>query len=253
MRRLGVPTLVATLVALALLAGCEALRPATTPLPLLLDKGRPGGDRLLVLLPGRGSGADSYAQQGFVRLAREAGLTADAVTAAAHLGYYQRRVIHQRVAEDVIAPARARGVRSVWLGGISLGGLGSLITAYRYPGEVDGLLVMAPYLGPDSLIAEIEKAGGLRAWTPSADATDLATIWVWLKGYATNPAERPPLVLAYGDSDRYARGQRLLAAVLPAERVLTTPGGHDWRVWRSLWRRAVRHPLLQEALAEGVR
>ncbi len=111
------------------------------------------------------------------------------------------------------------------------------------------MLLMAPYLGPDSLISEIEAAGGLRAWSPSPDATDFGALWGWLKGYATTPAERPPLLLAYGDRDRFARGQRLLAEVLPSDRVLTIPGGHDWRTWAPLWRRAMRHPLLQEGLA----
>lgn len=248
-RALGVAALALVAATLAPAAGCRPLRPATVPIPTVLSPGRPGSDRLLVLLPGRGSGADCYEKEGFVRAAREAGFTADIVAADAHLGYYERRVIHVRIVEDVIRPARARG-RRVWLGGISLGGVGSLITGFRYPQDVDGLLLMAPYLGPDSLISQIEAAGGLRAWDPPPDATDFAAVWGWLKGYATTPAQRPPLVLAYGDRDRFARAQRLLAAVLPGDRVLTTPGGHDWRTWAKLWRRAVRHPLLQEALAD---
>jgi pimeloyl-ACP methyl ester carboxylesterase len=248
-RRLVVVTALVIVAALSLAAGCEALRPATAPIPVVIAAGHPGSDRLLVLLPGRGSSADSYEKEGFVRDARAAGLTADIVAADAHLGYYQQRIVHVRIAEDLIGPGRARGMRRVWLGGISLGGVGSLITAYKYPADVDGLLLLAPYLGPDSLIAQIEQAGGLRAWTPPADATDFVALWGWLKGYATSPAERPPLILAYGDHDRFVRGERLLAEVLPADRVFTAPGGHDWETWAPLWRRALRHPLLQEALA----
>src|SRR5512135_778431 len=94
---LRLPVALAALAAtLALFTGCDALRPVTTPIPTVIDAGRPGSDRLLVLLPGRGSGAASYEKEGFVRLARQAGLTADIVAADAHLGYYERRVIHVR-------------------------------------------------------------------------------------------------------------------------------------------------------------
>jgi hypothetical protein len=234
--------------ALTLVAGCDRLRPVTAPIRTVLAPGCPGSDRLLALLPGRGSRANAYEKRGFVRAARDAGITADIVAADAHLGYYERRVVQTRIEEDVVLPGRARGARRVWLGGISLGGLGSIITGYTNPRDVDGLLVLAPYLGPDSLISAIEAAGGLRAWNPPPHATDFAMLWGWLKGYATTPAERPPLVLAYGDRDRFARAQRLLAAVLPSDRVITTPGGHDWETWATLWRRAIRHPLLQEAL-----
>jgi pimeloyl-ACP methyl ester carboxylesterase len=233
---------------LTLLAGCDGLRPVTTPIPTVMAPGCPGSDRLLVLLPGRGSGADSFERHAFVRAARDAGITADIIAADAQLGYYEQRVVQTRIEEDVILPGRARGVRRVWVGGISLGGLGSVITGYKYPKDVDGMLLVAPYLGPDSLISEIEAAGGLRAWNPPPQATDYVKLWSWLKGYSTTPTERPPLILAYGDRDRFVRAERLLAAVLPSDRVLTTPGGHDWATWATLWGRAIRHPLLQEAL-----
>ncbi len=59
-----------------------------------------------------------------MRAARDAGLTADIVAADAHLGYYERRVVHIRIDEDVIAAGTRSGPRRVWLAGISLGGLG---------------------------------------------------------------------------------------------------------------------------------
>ncbi len=243
-----VPPIVLLLGAITLGAGCDALRPATAPMRTV---GLPGGqaDRLLVLLPGRGSAAESFAEQGFVKDARAAGVTAQILAVDAHLGYYQRRIIHVRLDEDVIRPARAHGARSVWLAGISLGGIGALITSFRYPGSADGLLLVAPYLGPEGLIREIEAAGGLAAWKPPPQPVEYEALWAWLKGYATSPAERPPLLLAYGENDRFARAERVLAAVLPKDRVFTTAGGHDWRTWRVLWRRAFAHPALQQALA----
>ena len=170
------------LAALALVGGCERLLPVTAPIRTVMTPGRPGNDRLLVLLPGRGSRAEDYERRGFVRAARAAGITADIVAADAHLGYYERRVIQVRIEEDVILPGRARGACRVWLSGISLGGLGSVIVGYTNPKHVDGMLLLAPYLGPDSLISEIETAGGLRAWTPAPQAIDYVKLWSWLKG-----------------------------------------------------------------------
>ena len=46
----------------------------------------------------------------------------------------------------------------------------------------------------------------------------------------------PKLVLGYGTRDSLAPANRLLAATLPAERVFTADGGHDWQTWGELWR-----------------
>src|SRR5204862_6470857 len=90
-------------------------------------------------------------------------------------------------------------------------------------------------LGDPAVSAEIATAGGLARWTPGADARDFRRLWTSLRGYATHDAGRPPLWLAYGPSDRYAYGHRLLASALPADRVLVEPGGHDWPTWTRLW------------------
>jgi hypothetical protein len=64
------------------------------------------------------------------------------------------------------------------------------------------------------------------------------SIWYWLGGHGTPAAAaRPPLWFGYGTEDRYAAAHKLLADVLPADRVLTMPGEHDWAPWRVLWGR----------------
>jgi len=207
--------------------------------------------QLLVLLPGRSSAVEDYQRHGFISAAREAGLVAQIVAGDAHLGYYARRSFHVRLLEDVIRPARARGLSRPWMAGISLGGLGSIIMAREFPREVEGLIVIAPYLGPDDLAARIEKAGGLRHWQPAPRADDFEMLWSWLKAYADAPGTRPPLLLAFGEGDRFGRAHRLLAEVLPPDRVLREPGGHDWPTWQRLWARLVRHPLVSDALGSA--
>lgn len=233
--------------------GLGALRRAGVPVRTVPYGSPPETDRLLLLLPGRHDSADAFGRYGFPEAAREAGLSAEIVAADAHLGYYARRVVHTRLREDVLAPARARGRRVVWLGGISLGALGSIILSSELAGEVAGLILVAPYLGPDSLIREIEGAGGVRAWSPPEGPNGLPVIWAWLRGYADPGAVRPPLILGYGASDRYAHAHRLLGDLLPADRVMVQPGGHDWPTWQGLWKRGVQHPVVQNALGGGQR
>ena len=200
-------------------------------------------DTLLVLLPGAYSDPQEFEREGFVAAVRKRNLAVDVQRVDAHLGYYGNGSIVERLHDDVMAPARANGYRSIWIVGISVGGFGGMIYAENRPGELAGLVTLAPYLGERLTSTGIDNAGGLARWYPPVGPLDMTQreprelrLWRWLQGYGTSqPADRPPLWLGYGDSDRFAFSHRLLAAVLPADRVATTPGGHDWPEWRRLW------------------
>jgi pimeloyl-ACP methyl ester carboxylesterase len=180
----------------ALLPGCSYLRPATIPMPAERYAGAPSTERRLLLLPGRGDRSVDFERHGFIAAAREAGISADIVAADAHLGYYHDRSVAERLVTDLLAPTGAHPYTVTFAAGISLGGLGSLILAREYPDAVQGLVLIAPYLGPDELVAEIDAAGGLAAWTPRRTG-DFEGVWQWLKGYSTGEA-RPSHYLAFG-------------------------------------------------------
>ncbi len=232
------------------LAGCAGLRKADAPLAATLEKSRctPRADTLLVLLPGAYSAPAEFLREGFVEALHEDRLAVDAMLVDAHLGYYNGRNILERLEADVIAPARRDGYKVIWIAGISIGGFGGLLYAQTHPGELAGLVVLAPYLGQRSLSSDIANAGGLARWRgplddpPGSDPRrpDETQLWQWLRGYVGTSAAfgaRPPLYLGYGVDDRFAFSHQLLAAALPADRVFTTEGGHDWPEWRRLWRR----------------
>jgi pimeloyl-ACP methyl ester carboxylesterase len=236
----------------ALLAtGCGGLRAAKAPLSSTLEKSTctPNADTLIVMLPGAYSHPSEFVREGFVNALNENRLAVDVMLVDAHLGYYSDKTILDRLSQDAIAPARSKGYKAIWVVGISVGGFGGLLYAQTHPGELAGLVTLAPYLGERSLGTDIANAGGLARWTgplgdpPGSDpprTPNETQLWQWLRGYVGVTATfgaRPPLYLGYAIDDRFAFSHRLLAAALPAGRVFTTEGGHDWPEWTRLWRR----------------
>ncbi len=230
------------------LPGCGFIpREAVVPMPTRRDPNGCGAaaHTLLVLLPGRGMTLRELERHGFVAEVQAQGLAVDVVRADAHLGYYKNRSILERLRADVIAPAQAAGYRSIWLAGISLGGLGALLYADAHPEDVAGLLLLAPYLGDDRTAQSVVAAGGLMRWQPPAgpppdgDAEISIAAWRSAQGLLRGAAEgsATPMSLGYGLSDRFAATHRVLAQALPPDRVFTAPGGHDWDPWFGLWQR----------------
>jgi len=244
-------------------SGCADLREAQAPIAVrsIAAACNMRVDTLLVLLPGAYDKPDDFIKQGFVDAVRERGIAADIALVDATVSYYRdgngkrggsgEPSIVARLDADVIAPARARGMRHVWIAGISIGGLGSLIYAESRRGVVDGLLLIAPYLGERSIAAEVAASGGLARWSPPgaipADDDD-RRLWQWLQTLTrqlTRPPMRPPsaetvvrppvVFLGYGTDDRFAASHHLLAAALPDNHVFTATGGHDWPAWRAVW------------------
>lgn len=206
----------------ALLAPTAGARPAKT---------------LLILLPGAYDTPRELMRHGFANAVRERELSLDLCLLDAHTGYYTGRNIVESLRQKVVLPARRQGYQRIWMSGISLGGYGSLLFAQQHGQLIDGLFVMAAFLGRRDLPAAIAARGGLRAWDgelAGADAEDLL-LWRWLRLQATRRDGKLPLWLGYGESDRFAMSNRLLATVLPPAQVLRTHGGHDRATWRRLW------------------
>lgn len=253
---LGGSAAFAGLAALSTLGACTALAgPSRVKMDVIRDdQGCPASlsPTLLVLLPGAHMQPVELVQQGFVGAVRQRQRAVDLALPDAHLGYVYDGSMLDRLRDDVIAPALApaEGRRQIWLAGISLGGYVALAYARRHPEQIAGVLTLAPYLGRKPLLKAIADAGGPAIWRRTAqprDADDIDhALWMWLSD-PQRPG--PPLWLGGGSEDRLADGHRLMAEVLPADRVTTTPGGHDWQPWRALWAQWLDRGLLPAACA----
>jgi pimeloyl-ACP methyl ester carboxylesterase len=191
---------------------------------------------MLVMLPSAKARPQDLVEHGVVRAMRERSLPVDVVAVEAHLGYYLDGSFSKQLKDKVIAPARARNYQRIWLMGISLGGMGALIYASEHPAEIEGVVVLAPFLGARGTIAEVVRAGGLARWQPGAMKTDddERRLLAWIKAYQP-AAALPGIYLGYGTADRFAAASKLLEERLPATQVVSVAGDHDWATWLRLW------------------
>jgi pimeloyl-ACP methyl ester carboxylesterase len=187
----------------------------------------------MVWLPGAYHSAQEILDAGFSRSLAVRRLSLDLTLVDLELEHVGDRRPLERLRSEIVLPARAAGA-SVWLAGISLGGYFALDYAASHPEDLDGLCLLAPYLGNRMLTAEIAGARGVAEWRPGelAETDEERRIWRYIK---TRRPESPPLYLGFGREDRFAEAHRLLAQALPADSVAVIDGGHDWGTWSRLW------------------
>lgn len=223
---------------IAALSGCRWLpRAAQVPMPVLRQpfSAQTAAPLLVVMLPGVYSLPQDFVDEGFVRALRGRGFAADVWLADSHRGYVENGTVLERLRDDVVAPAQRAGYRRIWLVGISLGGFAALGLLRQQPETIDGVLAIAPYVGPPALVQQVAAAGGAAAYagTPHLDDAE-GDLWTWL---GSTPAPREKIHLYTGSEDRFIDGHRLMAALLAKDHVLEVPGDHNWPAWNALWAR----------------
>jgi pimeloyl-ACP methyl ester carboxylesterase len=233
-----------------------------TPIPMTAvhdDASPPGSARcLVVLLPGMGDDADDFRKKGFIDTIHGARLSADIIATNATFGYYMKGMMPERMFVDIVSPAqRARNYEQTWLIGVSMGGLGTLLSAQYHGAELSGVIAIAPYLGRDDVLDSIRASGGLDAWpaptkaAPTDDNYD-AQLWRFLKAALNGQEPSPPIYLGWGKTDRLRDADVLLGARLPKDHVFSTDGGHDWGPWNALlWRMLRETPIARSCAARS--
>lgn len=247
----GMPVFRGLLVAAAgaALAGCVGPMAAPTPLRSI-EYANPSGPAkcLFVFLPGMGDRAEAFGKNGFIEELRAHGLSADIRAADATFGYYMRGTFLDRLAADVIAPAKSRGYQETWIAGPSMGGFGSLFYTHAHTADISGVLAIAPFLGDEDVIEEIAAAGGLKKWQAPAPAAPMTRdnyqreMWRWLQAVTQGRETAPPIYLGYGRSDKLGPADELLRAELSPSHVFLTDGVHEWGAWRRVLKGFLESP-----------
>jgi pimeloyl-ACP methyl ester carboxylesterase len=188
----------------------------------------------MIWLPGAYHCAQDFLDEGFASAAAKRRIPVDLLFVDLEMQHLDDRDALQRLRSEIVLPARDSGA-AVWLAGISLGGLVALDYASSHLGELDGLCLLAPYLGNRMLIDEIAATSGLAAWEPGELAESDAERRIW--GYIKTRPDLAKLLLGYGQDDRFSAAHDVLAATLPVDWVEVVRGGHEWRTWLVLWER----------------
>jgi len=220
----------------AALGGCVVIGDADQPISAIhMPAPVPGATpEAVVVLPGFGDRAE--AMRDFGAAVQRAWPQADVLLTNATFAYYQEGALVPRLEQDVIGPARKRYAR-VWLAGASMGGAGVVLYKRAHPGQLDGLLLFAPFLGDEDLLEEVSAAGGVRKWEPgprpaAVDGDNYQReMWRAIKDWSREPALARRVWLVCGKSDKLLAASRLAAAAVPAAQYFEVEGGHKWVVW----------------------
>lgn len=196
------------------------------------------GERsLLLVLPGAKNTPQQLVEKGFIRELRTRKLPVDVLVLDAHADLYLEPADIERVLHHTLNEVRSHGYHRIWLLGISLGGSGAMICVTQRTKEINGVFLLAPFLGTRGIIAEVEAAGGLRCWQAGEiGSRDYERrLLSQLQSYTSEPRRLPATYLGYGSEDKYRGASTMLSKLIAAHRVAVVPGGHDWETWLALW------------------
>ena len=233
------------------LLGCATDRPTQASLPILQYPAMSSSSAntsqhsktLMIFLPGRTDAPDMFEKKGLIQTVQQRYPSIDAWVVDAHFGYYTERILIPRMQQSVLHQARQLGYEQIWLVGVSIGGFGVLLSAAENDRQLTGLILIAPYLGNDRILANLTRSADLAQWQPPRDlrSDDEAFIWPYLQRYRRGEKGLPKLYLLYGTEDRFAPANDFLAKQMPAQNVWRRSGKHDWSTWQALWQDWVRN------------
>lgn len=192
--------------------------------------------RLWVMLPGAYMSPADFISAGFVDALRRRRLPHAVVLLEAGISELADGSAQAALQEFLQGRGGDPACR-VSLLGISLGAHLALALLARSPAAgVEAALLLAPYLGPRDLVAQVARAQTVAEIEQSMAARpDLdLEIWRWLR---QPPTGAPQIFLGYGSGDRFAAAHALMAGTPAPHHVDVQPGGHDWPVWAALWTR----------------
>jgi hypothetical protein len=120
-------TKILALLATLALAGCTIFGSPKDPIHTLSVPGSEPGRALVVVLTGFADDAHDLLERGVADAIHRGWPEVDVLLVSATFPYYRTGKLVPQIEKDVMAPARAKGYREIWLAGGSMGGMGTLL------------------------------------------------------------------------------------------------------------------------------
>lgn len=226
-----------------LLTGCNytiktPINSLTYPSASNGNKNSHNPSRLIILLGGISTSVEYFEQHGWTEKLKQRYPEYSLVVPELHYGYIVKDIYSKRLYEDIILPAKQRGIQSIWLVGISLGGLGAILTSDYSNNDIDRLYLLSPFLGNGAVQKQIRQVGSLKKWQAKSTVGDTweYKLWTHIKDITESNTENIPIYMGYGKQDSM-RGLKYLAAALPEKQVISLSGGHKDAVFTMLFER----------------
>lgn len=222
------------LISILLCAGCSYFQSTSVPIQHQYFNYEVSNTTLVLLLPGFGDSPKHFIKHETVEQIMECRPDVNIIGVDSHFGYYKTDTIIERLHDDIIGPAKAAGIKQIWLMGISMGGIGSLIYRQAHPDDLTAIILMAPYVGSwgDLTLYQNQPEQARKSVSPK-----IISLWDGLMATATDD---PAITLASGADDSSSKQHNWLAGLIGSNHVITAPGGHQWEVWKSLWPQALQ-------------
>lgn len=230
------------------IASCSFNLDVNKPINLLWDKLEGKSDSLIILLPGIYDTAETFKDEQFFKIARNAGIKADMVAANIHLWHLVQEMMIERIEKDIFQQVKNKGYKNIWFVGISLGGLNSLLVYQKHTKDVCGVVVVSPYIADKGLTKELKQAGGIKKWQPNVIENKktiekrLQLLWVWLQQQDLKN-NLNQVFLGYGKQDRYLKAIKLFENILNKKNVVKVEGEHDWDTGQKIWQKQLTSRL----------
>ena len=232
-----------SLVLLSMLAliGCGSNGDSSVPLTTQKILSGTKTSNLLVMFPGINSSGSDFVDYGFIKAFQEKYNNVDIILVDTRLAYVEAGNISERIQNEIVVPAYTKGYDNIWFVGISLGGFSTLLYNRDFSENVNGIILIAPYLGDLYSISDLIDHPSTEKWSlDNKNSTDRSIrFWRYLLTL-TEPNKdshlKANLFIAYGDKDRLSQLHQLLASRIKKENIYVNKnGGHDWVSWKPLW------------------
>lgn len=230
--------LLTLVLATILLSACSLFAPVPDRMGRQMVEGsQKSNEVLIILLPGIFSNAQHMISEGVPEAIHRGWPEPDILMADLTINFYRKGLASKRLHDEIVVPYRQQGYAEIWLAGGSMGGLGTLMYEWQHPGEMDGLVLISPYMGRSGVTDDIRQAGGLQSWDAGEHTAVMQEdnyerlIWQMAQGWIGDKTKLDRVWLMCGDEDSLYPDVQLLGAILPETRYFPGPGDHSWDYW----------------------